>query len=231
MGDCEHCGEASVLTRTCNHCGLETCTEHILPENHDCPGLDYIGRDTKHLQSDIDAKLGDDDASSSTRETSKRDTRVADDRGGVTKDKKPKTPLEEYEKREEASRLVSNDTAGGENNSSEAGDTQSNPETPNPGASRSRPRTGGDSSPDVAPDGSLEPKDSELDRELERMRKEAGQTRRVERIRRTFRRCWFRFYLTILDPKVWVVVLVAVASMGQLGYAPVPGLPIYIPAF
>lgn len=229
MGDCEHCGETSVLTRTCNHCGLETCTEHILPENHDCPGLASIGQDTKHLQSDIDAKLSDDDDTpSSNRETSKRDTRVANDREGVTKDKKSRTPLEEYRKREEASKLVDNET---DNSSSDIENTQLNQPTTDQSPSSSRTRAGGDSSPDVAPDGSLKPKDSELDRELERMRRDVNRTRRANRVRRTLRRLRLRLYLTILSPRVWVVVLVAVASMGQLGYVSIPGLPVDLPAF
>lgn len=91
----------------------------------------------------------------------------------------------------------------------------------------SREPFSGDSGPDVAPDGSLVEKDSRLDRELDRMREEAEYQRNwARRARRTLRTLWFRFFLAVTSFRVWIVILIAIASMGQLGYAPVPGLPV-----
>jgi len=64
MGDCSYCGDADVLTRTCNRCGTETCSEHLLPENHDCAGLTHSQTNSRYLQSEVDAKLGNDTAAS-----------------------------------------------------------------------------------------------------------------------------------------------------------------------
>lgn len=39
MGDCSKCGKKA-MTFTCRYCGDKFCSEHRLPENHDCEGLD-----------------------------------------------------------------------------------------------------------------------------------------------------------------------------------------------
>jgi len=39
MGDCSKCGKKA-MTFTCRYCGEKFCSEHRLPENHDCKGLD-----------------------------------------------------------------------------------------------------------------------------------------------------------------------------------------------
>lgn len=57
MDECTVCGTSNVLTRTCNYCGRTFCSTHTLPENHDCSGIEGVGEQTKHLQSEIDAKL------------------------------------------------------------------------------------------------------------------------------------------------------------------------------
>lgn len=38
MGECSECGEKS-MSFTCRYCGKSFCSEHRLPENHDCEGL------------------------------------------------------------------------------------------------------------------------------------------------------------------------------------------------
>jgi hypothetical protein len=40
MAECHVCDDPS-LTRYCNHCGQPVCSNHSLPENHDCAGLHY----------------------------------------------------------------------------------------------------------------------------------------------------------------------------------------------
>ena len=39
MGECSECGEKS-MSFTCRYCGEKYCSEHRLPENHDCEGLE-----------------------------------------------------------------------------------------------------------------------------------------------------------------------------------------------
>lgn len=56
MGECSQCGATGALTRHCNHCGKEVCSEHTLPEKHDCPAVDQFGTGSKHLQSDLEAR-------------------------------------------------------------------------------------------------------------------------------------------------------------------------------
>lgn len=37
---CSMCGKREVLPYTCKYCGWTYCSDHRLPENHDCPGLE-----------------------------------------------------------------------------------------------------------------------------------------------------------------------------------------------
>ncbi len=39
MGECSECGKKS-MSFTCRYCGEKYCSEHRLPENHDCEGLE-----------------------------------------------------------------------------------------------------------------------------------------------------------------------------------------------
>ncbi|MFB6192855.1 MAG: rhomboid family intramembrane serine protease [Candidatus Nanohaloarchaea archaeon] len=39
MGECSECGKKA-MTFTCRYCGESFCSEHRLPENHDCEGLE-----------------------------------------------------------------------------------------------------------------------------------------------------------------------------------------------
>jgi len=40
MAKCAECGEYENLPYQCGRCGQSFCSEHRLPENHECPGLD-----------------------------------------------------------------------------------------------------------------------------------------------------------------------------------------------
>jgi len=43
MAECDQCGRVENLPYECRHCGGVFCSEHRLPENHDCPGLENWG--------------------------------------------------------------------------------------------------------------------------------------------------------------------------------------------
>lgn len=40
MGNCDYCGKDTELAFKCKYCGDSFCSEHRLPENHECPGLE-----------------------------------------------------------------------------------------------------------------------------------------------------------------------------------------------
>jgi len=40
MAECDVCGEEESMPYHCRHCGGTYCSEHRLPESHDCPGLE-----------------------------------------------------------------------------------------------------------------------------------------------------------------------------------------------
>ncbi|WP_435335276.1 rhomboid family intramembrane serine protease [Haloarchaeobius sp. TZWWS8] len=41
MAECDECGDHTSMPYTCNRCGEKFCGKHRLPENHDCPGLQW----------------------------------------------------------------------------------------------------------------------------------------------------------------------------------------------
>ena len=41
MATCDECGEQENMPYECRRCGGSFCSEHRLPENHDCPGLEW----------------------------------------------------------------------------------------------------------------------------------------------------------------------------------------------
>ncbi|MFB6309485.1 MAG: AN1-type zinc finger domain-containing protein, partial [Haloarculaceae archaeon] len=43
MANCDECGKSESMPYQCRHCGGTFCSEHRLPESHDCPGLDDWG--------------------------------------------------------------------------------------------------------------------------------------------------------------------------------------------
>ncbi len=40
MASCDRCGAALEAPRECSYCGDAHCSEHRLPEAHDCPEVD-----------------------------------------------------------------------------------------------------------------------------------------------------------------------------------------------
>lgn len=49
MGECLYCGEED-LTFTCRYCGGSFCSEHRLPENHDCPEIEKAEKGSAEKQ-------------------------------------------------------------------------------------------------------------------------------------------------------------------------------------
>ena len=49
MAECSECGKET-MSFTCHYCGEKYCSEHRLPENHDCEGLES-GKDEEFLNS------------------------------------------------------------------------------------------------------------------------------------------------------------------------------------
>jgi len=41
MATCDECGKQENMPYECRRCGQTFCAEHRLPENHDCPGLEW----------------------------------------------------------------------------------------------------------------------------------------------------------------------------------------------
>lgn len=183
MGECTQCGKSDHLTRKCNHCGVEYCTEHTLPEKHDCPGLDRIGEDTKHLQTDISAKLSANQRKEKTVLSRVKDTVIPDSNSDTAQKTEQEVQTEEFS---------------------------------------------GDSSPDVASDGSLVYKDNELDEELDRIRRETAQSQN-QRLRNgaLSAKIWGkRIKGLFFDLRFWFVVVLLVATSGQLGYIDLSVFPI-----
>jgi len=52
MAACEVCGDASHLSHDCRYCNGAYCTDHLLPENHDCVavgGAVTLGPEFRHV--------------------------------------------------------------------------------------------------------------------------------------------------------------------------------------
>lgn len=47
MPKCDYCEKEITLPYTCGYCGGSFCSEHRLPENHDCKGLDKLTEQSK----------------------------------------------------------------------------------------------------------------------------------------------------------------------------------------
>lgn len=181
MGECSVCGKSNVLTRTCNYCGRTFCTAHTLPEKHECLGLENVGAFTKHLQSEIDAKLKGEYGDAATRFG--RGTRANDVDSGT-----------------EAGRVTE---------------------------ATLRTDRSGDSGPDVAPDGSLVHEESELDAELDRMRREATRegSEWSTRMAVSGKIGLKRSKAALFDLRLWLLVGVLLAA-DYAGYVDLPALPI-----
>ncbi len=65
MAECSRCSKQA-MTFTCRYCGDKFCTEHRLPENHDCDGLeDAKAADERWFQKEEEEDLSEHDAGGS----------------------------------------------------------------------------------------------------------------------------------------------------------------------
>jgi len=55
MAECSECGKET-MSFTCHYCGEKYCSEHRLPENHDCDGLDS-GKKEEYLGTEEDEEV------------------------------------------------------------------------------------------------------------------------------------------------------------------------------
>lgn len=46
MTTCDVCGAALEAPRECPYCGNQLCSDHRLPESHDCSGVDAAADDS-----------------------------------------------------------------------------------------------------------------------------------------------------------------------------------------
>lgn len=51
MEACDRCGRPLEAARSCSYCGAELCSEHRLPENHDCSGVQNMETRGKRFES------------------------------------------------------------------------------------------------------------------------------------------------------------------------------------
>ena len=48
--ECEYCGKKTVMPYLCHYCGKRHCSDHKLPENHDCPNVNLVGKPSNTRQ-------------------------------------------------------------------------------------------------------------------------------------------------------------------------------------
>ncbi|NHN59807.1 MULTISPECIES: CAP domain-containing protein [Halorussus] len=196
MGECSHCGTTDALTRNCNHCGKEVCSNCTLPEKHNCAAVDFFGKNSKHLQNDLDARRDPDNESSDS------DTFECSDCG------------ESYEYFADAQHCCQ-----------ESPEPVDNPRT-HGGSGRDREKADFSSSPDVNPDGSINDEDlnAELDRIRESATTEQGLfdgfSQKLGRLWLKIKLGTPRLRTLVL------VLAIGMLTAGQLGFAPVPGFPV-----
>ncbi len=72
MARCDYCGRESGMPYQCRHCGGTFCSEHRLPENHDCPGLDQWDDPGGVFDSGFDASVSGSAGAGRSRSRSQR---------------------------------------------------------------------------------------------------------------------------------------------------------------
>ncbi|MFB6087671.1 MAG: rhomboid family intramembrane serine protease [Haloarculaceae archaeon] len=63
MSRCDECGKQENMPYQCRHCGGTFCSQHRLPENHDCPGLDNWNDPGGVFDSGFDDSVADEGSS------------------------------------------------------------------------------------------------------------------------------------------------------------------------
>jgi len=65
MAECSECGKQT-MSFTCHYCGEKFCSEHRLPENHDCQGLDS-GKKDEYMENTRSSSVNKKPGNSSTQ--------------------------------------------------------------------------------------------------------------------------------------------------------------------
>ncbi|MDH5021590.1 rhomboid family intramembrane serine protease [Halobacterium rubrum] len=65
MATCDRCGKQEAMPYQCRLCGGTYCSDHRLPENHECPGLDNWGDPDGVFDSGFDDSVNDQSSSRS----------------------------------------------------------------------------------------------------------------------------------------------------------------------
>lgn len=65
--DCFVCSKSPDVPRHCNHCSKPVCSEHLLPENHDCAGLQVPDTDQEWFD-EMFSDVSDDEPSDTSDE-------------------------------------------------------------------------------------------------------------------------------------------------------------------
>jgi len=74
MSKCDACGKTENMPYRCHHCGGTYCSEHRLPEAHDCPGLENWGDPDGVFDSGFDDSVDDDGGGRGVRDRLSVDT-------------------------------------------------------------------------------------------------------------------------------------------------------------
>lgn len=90
MPQCEHCGDDIAYPHTCNYCDRTHCSEHRLPENHECVGL--YPRAEKRFESDAP------DTATVTRDSSEVDAHNNEPESAANVGTVGSTPTPDYKK-------------------------------------------------------------------------------------------------------------------------------------
>src|SRR6056297_1935477 len=67
MATCDVCGKSVSMPYNCRHCGGTHCSEHRLPENHDCSGLQSWNDPDGVFDSGFDESVNGSSASTTER--------------------------------------------------------------------------------------------------------------------------------------------------------------------
>jgi hypothetical protein len=76
VAECIICGQKDSMMRQCNECNLHVCTEHRLPEKHNCPALLESSDDQESDEQWFDEKFQDVDSERVRQDSNRRFRRV-----------------------------------------------------------------------------------------------------------------------------------------------------------
>ncbi|MEF8880268.1 MAG: rhomboid family intramembrane serine protease [Candidatus Nanohaloarchaea archaeon] len=83
MSECSKCGKQS-MSFTCRYCGEKFCSEHRLPENHDCEAMD--GETPEKHEEWFEGKFSEDEKNESREQQKKKSARYTVHRKSLSSD-------------------------------------------------------------------------------------------------------------------------------------------------